>query len=213
MTRNTTSRVVVLLACLFGWPAAGFAQSAITGTVRDASGAVLPGVTVEASSEALIEKSRNAVTDGQGAFRIVDLRPGYLSRHLHADGLSDAQARGPRAALRLHDDDQRGLAGRLARGIDHGHRRCADRRRHDSGPHAGDQPGRVGRHPDRRHHSGRRTAGRRRQPEPPRRRRRPRHAADLHGDAWDVGREQHRPGGRDDGERPAGRRRGPELLQ
>jgi uncharacterized surface anchored protein len=44
--------------------------------VRDASGAVLPGVTVEASSPALIEKVRSVVTDGTGQYRIIDLRPG-----------------------------------------------------------------------------------------------------------------------------------------
>jgi hypothetical protein len=55
---------------------AAFAQSAIVGLVKDSSGAVLPGVTVEASSEALIERARSVVTDGQGLYRIVDLRPG-----------------------------------------------------------------------------------------------------------------------------------------
>ncbi|OFW49102.1 MAG: hypothetical protein A3G77_10065 [Acidobacteria bacterium RIFCSPLOWO2_12_FULL_68_19] len=53
-----------------------WAQGSITGTVRDSSGAVLPGVTVEAASPALIEKVRSGVTDGQGVYRIVDLRPG-----------------------------------------------------------------------------------------------------------------------------------------
>jgi len=52
------------------------AQSAFAGTVRDTSGAVMPGVTVEASSPALIEKVRTAVTDENGVYRIVDLRPG-----------------------------------------------------------------------------------------------------------------------------------------
>ena len=56
---------------------AAFAQGgSITGMVRDTSGAVLPGVTVEVASPALIEKSRSAVTDGSGQYRIVDLRPG-----------------------------------------------------------------------------------------------------------------------------------------
>jgi hypothetical protein len=50
--------------------------SGIAGVVRDTSGAVLPGVTVEASSPALIEQSRTAVTDAQGRYNIVDLRPG-----------------------------------------------------------------------------------------------------------------------------------------
>ena len=50
--------------------------SGIAGLVRDTSGAVLPGVTVEAASPALIEKVRSVVTDGQGRYNIVDLRPG-----------------------------------------------------------------------------------------------------------------------------------------
>src|SRR5437667_2412036 len=60
-------------------PSFGYAQlgaSGIAGVVRDASGAVLPGVTVEAASPALIEKVRTAVTDEQGQYRIVDLRTG-----------------------------------------------------------------------------------------------------------------------------------------
>src|SRR6266850_4305855 len=66
---------LVVLAMLY-LPATAFGQASITGTVRDGSGAVLPGVTVEASSPALIEKVRTAVTDGSGQYRIVDLRPG-----------------------------------------------------------------------------------------------------------------------------------------
>ena len=50
--------------------------SAFTGVVRDSSGAVLPGVTVEAASPALIEKVRSALSDEQGVYRIIDLRPG-----------------------------------------------------------------------------------------------------------------------------------------
>jgi hypothetical protein len=57
-------------------PAAAFAQASITGVVRDTSGAVLPGVTVEAASPAIIEKVRTAVTDGNGQYRITELRPG-----------------------------------------------------------------------------------------------------------------------------------------
>lgn len=55
------------------------AQSAIGGVVRDTSGAVLPGVSVEASSDVLIEKVRSAVTDTQGQFLIIDLRPGLYT--------------------------------------------------------------------------------------------------------------------------------------
>jgi hypothetical protein len=60
-------------------PAAAWAQASIAGTVRDPSGAVLPGVTVEAASPVLIEKVRTAVTDGSGLYRIEDLRPGTYS--------------------------------------------------------------------------------------------------------------------------------------
>jgi Carboxypeptidase regulatory-like domain len=69
-------RVAAVLAALSMAPAAAFAQASIAGVVKDASGAVLPGVTVEASSPVLIEKTRSAVTDGGGAYRIVDLRAG-----------------------------------------------------------------------------------------------------------------------------------------
>jgi hypothetical protein len=61
---------------LLALPAAVAAQGSLAGSVRDTSGAVLPGVTVEASSPALIEKLRSAVTDSSGQYRIVDLPPG-----------------------------------------------------------------------------------------------------------------------------------------
>ena len=70
---------IVALAFLVLTPAAGFAQSSIAGVVTDASNAVLPGVTVEASSPALIEKVRTVVTDGNGRFQLVDLRPGVYN--------------------------------------------------------------------------------------------------------------------------------------
>ena len=68
----------LLLAALLLPPAPGMAiaQSVISGIVRDASGAVLPGVTVEASSPILIEKVRTVVTDAERRYSIVDLRPG-----------------------------------------------------------------------------------------------------------------------------------------
>lgn len=68
--------VVVTLAAWIGMVVAAAGQSAITGVVKDTSGAVLPGVTVEATSAALIERTRSAVTDEQGLYRLVDLRPG-----------------------------------------------------------------------------------------------------------------------------------------
>ena len=54
-------------------------QSALAGVVRDTTGAVLPGVTVEAASPALIEKVRAVTTDSSGVYRIVDLRPGIYT--------------------------------------------------------------------------------------------------------------------------------------
>jgi hypothetical protein len=67
------------LTCVLFVPGTAVAQSAIAGTVKDASGAVLPGVTVEVASPALIEQTRSAVTDGQGEYKIVDLRPGIYT--------------------------------------------------------------------------------------------------------------------------------------
>jgi len=59
-------RVAILSACTILLSTAAFAQGILTGVVRDASGGVLPGVSVEAASPALIEKVRTAVTDGSG---------------------------------------------------------------------------------------------------------------------------------------------------
>src|SRR5262245_31491905 len=64
---------------LFPVVAAAQGTAAVSGTVRDATGAVLPGVTVEASSPALIEKVRTAVTDGAGQYKIVELPPGIYT--------------------------------------------------------------------------------------------------------------------------------------
>jgi hypothetical protein len=65
-----------VLGCLLSAPAAAGAQSAIAGLVTDTTGAVLPGVTIEASSPALIERLRTATSDGQGRYTIDNLRPG-----------------------------------------------------------------------------------------------------------------------------------------
>jgi len=68
--------------------------SAIAGVVRDASGAVLPGVTVEAASPALIEKVRTVVTDGAGQYRVVDLRPGLYTVTVALPGFSTVKREG-----------------------------------------------------------------------------------------------------------------------
>jgi hypothetical protein len=84
--------LVVTVVCLA--PATARAQAVIAGTVTDASGAVLPGVTVEASSPALIEKVRSAVTGGTGQYRIEDLRPGTYTVTFSLTGFSTVQREG-----------------------------------------------------------------------------------------------------------------------
>ena len=84
--------ILVALALLI--PALAFAQGEITGIVRDNSGAVLPGVTVEASSPALIEKVRVTVTDGVGRYRIVGLRPGTYAVTFGLTGFSSFRREG-----------------------------------------------------------------------------------------------------------------------
>jgi hypothetical protein len=73
------ARLLFVLVCLLLIPVSARAQSAIAGVVKDTSGAVMPGVTVEAASPALIERLRSVVTDGQGQYKIVDLRPGVYA--------------------------------------------------------------------------------------------------------------------------------------
>jgi hypothetical protein len=75
-------------------PAAAFAQAAITGVVKDASGAVLPGVTVEASSPVLIEKVRAVVSDDTGQYRIENLRPGTYLVTFTLPGFNKVQREG-----------------------------------------------------------------------------------------------------------------------
>ena len=75
-------------------PAPAYAQAAITGVVRDTSGGVLPGVTVEAASPVLIEKVRSVVSDDTGQYRIVDLRPGTYSVTFTLPGFSTVKREG-----------------------------------------------------------------------------------------------------------------------
>src|SRR6266446_5488481 len=68
---------VATLAATVCLASTAYAQGAgIAGVVRDTSGGVLPGVTVEAASPVLIEKVRSVVTDDQGQYKIIDLQPG-----------------------------------------------------------------------------------------------------------------------------------------
>jgi hypothetical protein len=93
-------RIAIRLAAIFLLllvivPATAYAQQAsITGVVRDSSGAVLPGVTVEASSPALIEGARTAVSDATGQYRIVDLRAGTYTVTFTLPGFSTVKREG-----------------------------------------------------------------------------------------------------------------------
>jgi hypothetical protein len=78
--------VMVGLVSLFVLPALAHAQSQFTGVVKDATGAVLPGVEVKASSEVLIEKMKSVITDERGIFRVVDLRPGTYALEFSLPG-------------------------------------------------------------------------------------------------------------------------------
>ena len=74
--RSLTVRVIII-SCIALWPMVASAQtSSISGTVKDGTGAVMPGVTVEAASPSLIEQVRSATSDGNGKYSIVALRPG-----------------------------------------------------------------------------------------------------------------------------------------
>ena len=92
------SRVTRVALMVFAFvalaPIAAYAQASIAGVVRDASGAVLPGVTVEAASPALIEKTRTVVTDGGGQYRIIDLRPGSYVVTFTLSGFSTVRREG-----------------------------------------------------------------------------------------------------------------------
>src|SRR4026208_977629 len=95
MTRRRIALVTIVAPGAFlALPAIARAQSAFTGVVKDASGAVLPGVTVEASSAVLIEKTRSVVTDPTGQYRIVDLRPGTYVATFTLQGFSVVKREG-----------------------------------------------------------------------------------------------------------------------
>ena len=86
-------RTLGLLA-LLAMPASAWAQVTLAGVVTDNSGAVLPGVTVEASSPALIEKVRSAITDGSGRYRIESLQPGQYAVSFSLAGFSTQKREG-----------------------------------------------------------------------------------------------------------------------
>ncbi len=87
-------RVSAAAALLWLVPQVASAQATITGVIKDPSGAVLPGVTVEAASPALIEKVRTAISDGSGQYPIIDLRPGTYSVSFTLPGFNTLQRTG-----------------------------------------------------------------------------------------------------------------------
>jgi hypothetical protein len=87
-------KILFALVWLLGVPTLARAQASIAGVVRDSSGAVIPGVTVEAASDVLIEKVRVAVSDGTGQYRIVDLRPGTYVVTFKLTGFSAVRREG-----------------------------------------------------------------------------------------------------------------------
>src|SRR5262245_1021265 len=87
-------KAVSLFALILLAPRLLYAQATVAGIVKDTSGAVLPGVPVEAASPALIEKTRTAVTDGTGQYRIENLRPGVYTVTFTLVGFSTTKREG-----------------------------------------------------------------------------------------------------------------------
>src|SRR2546426_11599277 len=94
------ARAVFLAVALaaVGRPAGAQTLGTIAGAVKDASGAVLPGVTVEAASPALIERVRTAATDGTGLYRIVNLPPGLYTVTFTLPGFNQVRREGGQVA-------------------------------------------------------------------------------------------------------------------
>jgi Carboxypeptidase regulatory-like domain len=91
---STVKRLALVLSCLVMLPATTYAQSAIAGVARDASGAVLPGVSVELASPVMIEKVRTTTTDSTGQYRVTDLVPGTYSVSFSLSGFATTKRDG-----------------------------------------------------------------------------------------------------------------------
>lgn len=87
-------QILLVVSVILALPLSAYAQASINGVVKDASGAVLPGVTVEAASPVLIEKVRTAVTDAEGQYRIIDLRAGTYSVSFSLTGFNAVRREG-----------------------------------------------------------------------------------------------------------------------
>ena len=195
------------LACIAALPSAASAQSVITGIVRDTSGAVMPGVTVEAASPALIEGVRAAVTDSNGTYRIVDLRPGIYTLKYELTGFNTQIREGFELAANFVATVNIDLTvGTLQESVTVS-RRVPGGRRAEQRQAAGADTRRPERGSDGRHHSGPRPAGGRRDAERARRGRVARDAADLLRGPRPGRRPDGGAGRRHDDQRPDGRRR------
>ena len=114
MTRLVALTLVV--ECLILFPSRAHAQATLAGVVRDSSDAVLPGVTVEASSPALIQKVRTAVTDGRGQYRITELPPGVYDADLRLSrGSARFSAEASRSPVPASSRQRRDARGRRFR--------------------------------------------------------------------------------------------------
>ena len=116
MTRSTRFALALLALVSLLHPVSAAAQAVgtatIAGTVTDSSGAVLPGVTVEASSPALIEGTRSVTTNEAGRYSIVNLRPGTYTVTFSLAGFRHGQARGRRADVGLHGEREFAIGAR-----------------------------------------------------------------------------------------------------
>ena len=112
-------RILAIVTFCVILPAAAYGQASVTGVVKDSSGAVLPGVTVEAASDALIERVRSAVTDGTGQYRIIDLRAGTYTVTFALTGFSTVRREGIELTGIVHRERQCGAAGRQSGRDDH----------------------------------------------------------------------------------------------
>src|SRR3954465_3162421 len=91
---RNSRQILLVVSMILALPLSAFAQASIAGVVKDGSGAVLPGVTVEATSPVLIEKSRAAVTDEAGNYRIINLQPGSYGVSFSLTGFSTVKRDG-----------------------------------------------------------------------------------------------------------------------
>ena len=142
MTRRSAFLIAMLAAAIIAaLPLEAHAQlgSAIAGVVKDTTGAVLPGVTVEAASPELIEKVRSAVTDERGLYQVVDLRPGTYTVTFTLTGFSSVKREGIELPASFTATVNADLRDRLAGRDDYGVRVFASRGRaeHHEGPGAG----------------------------------------------------------------------------